>query len=266
MLFVLGALLGWLSSLPGSLLIHRLPLSIQREWEAAARAELGSSEVIEGGEHHPRGSACDTCNVRLRWHECIPLVSWTMSRGRCRHCNAPISGKYLALELASLAVGAGAFGLFGWSVQGGAVFAAGLLVLWAALIDAEHKLLPSCLVYPLLVLGMFSATQNWFVGPTDALYGAIIGFTLLGGLAWLWKALRGVDGLGENDAPFLAALGTFVGGAATTHALLTACFVAIALVIGARLFSKRKPEEQYLAFGPALAVGAALVFIAQHVT
>src|SRR5207247_10579747 len=47
------------------------------------------------------GSHCPECDTPIAPRDNIPLVSWALLRGRCRHCRAPISGRYPLIELAT---------------------------------------------------------------------------------------------------------------------------------------------------------------------
>ncbi len=97
-------------------------------------------------------SACPSCQTPISARDNIPVISWVLLRGRCRHCQAPISWQYPAVELATAALFAGTAARFGyaWELPAYLVLFAGLLALsW---IDVEKLLLPKAIVRPLLVL------------------------------------------------------------------------------------------------------------------
>jgi leader peptidase (prepilin peptidase)/N-methyltransferase len=92
-------------------------------------------------------SACPKCSTPIRWYDNIPVVSWLVLRGRCRACGAPISPRYLVVELAGGALFAGSAVEFGahWDAVAFMALFAGLLALsW---IDIEHLRLPTKIVY-----------------------------------------------------------------------------------------------------------------------
>ncbi len=98
------------------------------------------------------GSTCPSCATPISPQDNIPVLSWIVLRGRCRHCRAPISARYPAVELltavlfALTAVRLGAT----WSLPAELAFVAGLIAL--AAVDFERYLLPRAILYPTLVL------------------------------------------------------------------------------------------------------------------
>src|SRR5665213_1938672 len=97
-------------------------------------------------------SRCPSCGVAIKERDNIPVFSWLLLRGRCRNCRAPISPRYLFVELAggALFAGVGARLGFNWDLPAFLVLLAGLLAL--ACIDLEHLVLPKKVVYPTLVM------------------------------------------------------------------------------------------------------------------
>ncbi len=51
----------------------------------------------------PLWSACPHCRGRIAWYDNLPILSFFLLRGRCRHCGVPISTRYLVIE-ASMAI------------------------------------------------------------------------------------------------------------------------------------------------------------------
>jgi leader peptidase (prepilin peptidase)/N-methyltransferase len=98
-------------------------------------------------------SHCPSCQTLIKEYDNIPVVSWLLLRGRCRHCGMTISPRYIFVELATAALFAGLAARLGynWDLPAFLVLFAGLLAL--ACIDLEHLLLPKNVVYPVLILG-----------------------------------------------------------------------------------------------------------------
>lgn len=112
--------------------------------------------VIYRVPHHesivsPR-SKCPSCQSPIRERDNIPVLSWLILRGRCRDCRAPISARYLVVELLGGALFAGLAGRLGynWDLPAFLALLSGLLAL--SCIDMEHLTLPKKVVYPTLVL------------------------------------------------------------------------------------------------------------------
>jgi len=68
-LFLLGLLVGSFLNV----CIYRLPRRESLAWPA---------------------SHCTSCNRALSWFENVPVISWSLLRGRCRSCRASISVMY----------------------------------------------------------------------------------------------------------------------------------------------------------------------------
>ncbi len=206
-------------------------------------------------------SLCESCGGQIAARDMIPLVSWLLLKGRCRSCGTRIGLMAPAVELA-------AFGIAGWAVlllpSEGYLSWIGALLGWTlltlALIDARHFLLPDVLTLPLIPAGLLFTwwSDQGFAGPGllfHHLAGAVIGFGGLYGLGWLYRRLRGREGLGMGDAKLLAAAGAWVGWGGLGSVLLWAALPAlVAAVIWGRLrgdlsASMAVPFGTFLAFG-----------------
>ncbi|MGL6165856.1 MAG: prepilin peptidase, partial [Aeromonas veronii] len=85
-----------------NVVIHRLPIMLEREWQAEYRSYFAPDEEATASERYnlmvPR-SACPHCGHAITALENIPLLSWLWLKGRCRDCQAPISARYPLVEL-----------------------------------------------------------------------------------------------------------------------------------------------------------------------
>jgi leader peptidase (prepilin peptidase) / N-methyltransferase len=205
-------------------------------------------------------SACDHCRRALGWRDLIPVISWVLTQGRCRHCRQRIGLFYPAVELAAVGIALWALLVLpGWIAWAGA--ALGWTLLTLAWIDQEHFLLPDVITVPLAVAGLAIA---WLIDPTtilDHVIGAAAGFVLFSVMAWLYRALRHRDGLGGGDAKLLGALGTWVGWQGLPTIVLYAAVsgLALALILAAR--GRHIELGHRLPFGPHLCLGGWLVWL-----
>ena len=156
-------------------------------------------------------SHCETCHRPLAPRDLVPIASYLLLRGRCRHCGARITSFHLSIELAALAVAAVAIAVCpdAGTLLCGCVLGWTLLAL--AWIDWETFTLPDALTLP-LVLGGLAAT--FWLEPemlTDHAAAAALGYLLFRGVAWSYRRIRGRHGLGEGDAKLMAAAGAWVG-------------------------------------------------------
>ncbi len=207
-------------------------------------------------------SACDQCRHRLGARDLVPLLSFALSRGRCRYCGQPIGWFPVAIELAALAVAIWAAcvltGTDIWIACG-----LGWTLLAAAWIDARTMLLPDVLTLPLLLAGL--VVTAWFSPDdlADHALAAALGYLLLFVTARVYRGLRGRDGLGEGDAKLLGALGAWLGLGALPFVLVLAACSGLAAAGAGALAGKRVTAATAIPFGPFLAFAGWLLWLYQ---
>ncbi|GAA3716513.1 A24 family peptidase [Oceanisphaera sediminis] len=254
LLYIIIPLLGLLVGSFLNVVIHRLPLMLQRDWQQEC-AEFNGQPPAELPTFNlctPR-SRCPHCQHQLSALDNIPLLSWCWLRGRCRYCRAGVSKRYPLVELASAALAALALWRFGASPQLLAALLFSWVLLCMTLIDIDHLLLPDNLTLPLLWLGLLLNINDLFVSLSSAVLGAALGYGILWSLFWLFKLATGKEGMGYGDFKLLAAIGAWFGWQALLPVLLLASLVGSVLGL-ALMASKRLGEDRVLPFGPALAL------------
>jgi leader peptidase (prepilin peptidase)/N-methyltransferase len=247
-----------------NVLIHRLPVMMERAWKREGAELLGVdvpadvADAQELGLWRPR-SRCPFCGHAIRASENIPVLGWLMLRGRCSACRTPISWRYPLVELATGAVFAALAWRFGPQpvVLAWCAFAAVLIGLSG--IDWDTTLLPDSLTLGLLWGGLVVAALGWTLPLSTALWGAVFGYLSLWSVYWLFKLTTGKEGMGAGDFKLLAALGAWLGWQMLLPIVLGAsligAIVGIALKVGGGL-----REGRYVPFGPFLA-GAGMVVL-----
>ncbi|MBL0614920.1 prepilin peptidase [Aeromonas veronii] len=239
-----------------NVVIHRLPIMLEREWQAEYRGYFSPDEEATVPERYnlmvPR-SACPHCGHAITALENIPLLSWLWLKGRCRDCQAPISARYPLVELltALLSVAVAMVITPGWGTL------AALLLTWVLValtfIDLDKMLLPDQLTLPLLWGGLLFNLAGGFVPLADAVIGAMVGYLVLWSLYWAFKLLTGKEGMGYGDFKLLAALGAWLGWQALPIILLLSSLVGA--VIGISLIALQKHHQgKPIPFGPYLAI------------
>ena len=143
-------------------------------------------------------SRCPRCGAALRARDNLPLLSFLLLRGRCRHCQAPISWRYPLIEAATAALFVGCLEAFGltWHALAAAAFGSVLIAL--AGIDYEHFLLPDVITLPGLAVGLLVSLFADWIDWRQALLGAALGGGGLWLLAQAWKLLRHEGGNGAG--------------------------------------------------------------------
>jgi leader peptidase (prepilin peptidase) / N-methyltransferase len=252
------ALAGLLGLIVGSFLnvvILRVPARLMHSWR------LQSRELLELPEETDRpippgivweSSHCPQCKHSLGALENIPVLSWIVLRGRCRHCHAPISIQYPAVELLTGLASAMIVWKFGLGWQAGA----GLILTWILIalagIDVRTQLLPDQLTLPLLWLGLLLSLIPLFVESNASVLGAAIGYLSLWSVYWLFKLLTGKEGMGYGDFKLLAALGAWMGPDALLPIVLLSSLIG-AIVGGAFLMLRGHDRSTPIPFGPFIA-------------
>ena len=243
-----------------NVVVHRLPLMLERGWK------LESAEMLGVKVDEPAAvsltsppSRCPSCGHEIAWYQNIPLFSFAWLRGRCAACKTRISPRYPLIEIATGAL----FAALGWRF--GAVptvllwcgFAATLVAL--AAIDWDTTLLPDNLTLPLLWAGLIAGALGWTLSLGDALWGAVAGYVSLWSVYWIFKLTTGKEGMGFGDFKLLAALGAWLGVKMILPIVLAAsvlgALVGLVMKLGGNL-----REGRYVPFGPFLA-GAGLVVL-----
>lgn len=254
---VLGLLVGSFLNV----LVHRLPVMLERQWQNEAREVLGMPvEAHERFDLCLPASHCPGCGHRIRAWENIPVVSYLALRGRCSACKGRISLRYPLVELACAGLSLVVAWHFGVSVQALLALVLTWCLLALSLIDAEHQLLPDVLVLPTLWLGLVVNAFGVFVPLADALWGAVVGYLSLWSVYWLFRLVTGKEGLGYGDFKLLALLGAWGGWQVLPLTLLLSSVVGA--VIGLCLLRLRKASlGTTMPFGPYLAIAGWIAWL-----
>jgi len=240
-------------------------------WPVVAAPFIGSflgvlvTRLPEGRPVAGGRSACDQCGHQLGPLDLVPIASWLALRGRCRHCGAKITVLPLVIELGALLVA-----IWAASVSQGLALWVGCFLGWTLLtlaaIDFRDGILPDMLTLPLIAAGLVA---TYFLAPwqmLDSAIGAVAGFAIFALVRWLYRRLRGREGLGLGDAKLLAAAGAWVSwnGLPSVVLIGAAAGLAVALIIAWR--GEQLTLHQRIAFGPALCLGTWLVWLYGPIT
>lgn len=246
-----------------NVVILRLPVMMQREWDAYLQSESDNSEAAEAQEPFnlmTPASRCGECGHQIRWYENIPVISWFFLRGRCSSCGTCISFRYPFVELLTGVSSAWLVWHFGFTLE------AGLLVLltWALIaltfIDLDHQLLPDSITLPLLWMGLLINIQGIFTSLESAVIGAAAGYLVLWSVYWLFKLLTGKEGMGYGDFKLLAAIGAWGGFQILPLVILLSSVVGVVLAFALIAF-RRHQAQNPLPFGPYLAIAGWIAMV-----
>jgi leader peptidase (prepilin peptidase)/N-methyltransferase len=233
-----------------NVVIHRLPIMLEREWRTEYAPENTPKERFD--LVMPR-SRCPHCGHGITAFENVPVISYLMLRGRCSACHAPISPRYVAVEaFTGLLSGAVAwhFG-FGAEAFGSLFLTWGLIAL--AGIDIETQLLPDRITLPILWLGLLFNTQGVFTDLRSAVIGAAAGYLSLWIVYQAFKFATGKEGMGYGDFKLYALIGAWLGWQQLLVVILLASGVGAAAGLALLGLKRIAHVDVPVPFGPFLA-------------
>ncbi len=238
-----------------NVVIYRLPLMMERDWQQQCR-EL--NEEQEGAESPPfnlntPGSHCPQCKHKISPLENIPVVSYLVLGGKCSECGAAISPRYPLVEAGTAVLSVIVAWYFGatWQALGALVLTWALIAL--SLIDYDVQLLPDSITLPFIWLGLLLSLMGVFTDPTSAIIGAVAGYLALWSVYQIFKRLTGKEGMGYGDFKLLALFGAWLGWQFLPQIILLSSVVGA--VIGMTLILARGRDRNIpIPFGPYLAI------------
>ncbi len=246
-----------------NVVIYRLPVMMERQWQADAHATLHPDAQIQPAERFdliaPR-SRCPSCGHQIRWWENIPVLSYLFLRGRCSSCHTTISLRYPLVELITALLSAAVVWRWGASWDSLAY----IVLLWSlitlALIDFDTTLLPDSITLPLLWLGLIWHALLRPGQLSGAVWGAVVGYLALWTVYQGFKLLTGKEGMGFGDFKLLAALGAWFGVAALLPIILLSSICGAVIGITLQLL-KLTERGRPIPFGPFLAAAGILLLL-----
>ena len=236
---------------------HRLPRMLELASDADAARPSGPYNLARPGSHCPR------CAHAIAPWDNVPVVSWLLLRGRCRHCGASIPIRYPLVEIAA-ALGAG---LLAVAVDNPLRAVAAMLLYWILLaltvIDLDHRVLPDEITLPGLWLGLLINIPGVLTSLRSAVLGAAVGYLSLWSLYHLFRLVTGKEGMGYGDFKLYALLGAWLGLARLPLVILVAS--ALGSIVGLSLIATRRlRSDTPIPFGPFLAAGGLVSLLAGH--
>ena len=210
-------------------------------------------------------SCCPSCNQTIAWFDNIPLVSYLLLRGSCRHCGVPIPIRYPLIEAATGLVSWLVFHRFGLGPAYFVYFVYGASLLAVSVIDLEHRIIPDEISLSGIVIGLVLAALSPVVGFMDGVtfLDAVVGLFVGGGslllLGMAYEAVRKQEGIGGGDIKLLAMIGAFTGWKGVLFTVFGGSLFAS--VVGITLMVVRRTNGQVpIPFGPFLS-GASFVYV-----
>ena len=225
-------------------------------------------------------SHCPKCGSPIRWWQNIPILSWLALRGRCANCRAPISPRYILVELLGGVLFFAAFAHVGsmeWDMHASRWLALSVWWIWIALmivgsfIDFDHKLLPDFVTVGGMVLGVIQSVvvavsfRNFhpeflnlrmYLPVFWSLCGLAFGFGLLWLIRFLGSKAFKREAMGMGDVFLMGAVGALFGPVAVLATLILSSIIVSVVGIGMIALSKTRLGRMYeIPYGPYICFG-----------
>ena len=245
-----------------NVVIYRLPLMMQREWQSECRLlledELTTNKSKQANTSEPfnlvkPNSTCPKCKTAIKPWQNIPVISWLLLKAKCASCSNPISARYPAVEAITAILSLIIAYSFGATEQALLYIFITWVLVALTFIDIDHMLLPDQLTLPLIWLALIAAVTGITITPSDAIMGAAFGYLSLWSVFWLFKLLTSKEGMGYGDFKLLAVFGALLGWQSLLTIILLSSVVGA--IIGIALLSiQGKDKATPIPFGPYLAI------------
>jgi leader peptidase (prepilin peptidase)/N-methyltransferase len=251
---ILGLLIGSFLNV----VIYRYPKMMEAEWREQCHEFLELPPPDNAQRHFAvfnlasPGSHCPQCNHAISALENIPVFSWLLQGGKCRHCSGRISPRYPIIELATGLLSTLVVYHFGFTWLSLALLVFTWTLITLTMIDVDRQLLPDDLTLPLLWLGLLINSMGLLTDLESAVFGAMGGYMTLWCVFWGFKLLTGKDGMGYGDFKLLGALGAWLGWQALPQIILLSSLVGAVVGISMMLL-RGQGREVPIPFGPYLA-------------
>jgi leader peptidase (prepilin peptidase)/N-methyltransferase len=253
-----------------NVVIHRLPIMMEREWRAQCEelAQTPATDIPEGRFDLvvPR-SRCPSCGAPITAMQNIPVLSYLALGGRCAHCKTRISPRYPVVELTTAVLAALAAWRFGFGWETAAAMLLTFALVSISVIDLDHQIIPDSISLPLIWIGLFLSLWHpmpdadvLFVDPKSSIVGALAGYLSLWCVYHLFRLLTGKEGMGYGDFKLLAGLGAWLGWQMLPLIILLSALVG-ALVGIALIAFRRHDRNVPIPFGPYLAAAGWVALI-----
>jgi leader peptidase (prepilin peptidase)/N-methyltransferase len=218
-------------------------------------------------------SYCPECEKTIAWYDNIPVLSYLLLAGKCRHCGARISVRYPLLELLTGLAFVGVVWRFG--VSGAAIKFAILSAILLELLfsDLDSRILPDEFTIGGIILGLslaiwvpmdqglayiwlYRAADPRLISLAEAALGAAVASGALWLVGWLYQKVRDREGLGFGDVKMIAMMGAFFGLQRTLLVLVLGSVVGTVIGLGFILLARKDAATYELPYGTFLAAAA----------
>lgn len=209
-------------------------------------------------------SSCPSCKNKIYWYDNIPLLSFILLMGKCRHCKNPIDLQYFIVELISAVSFVSIYYFFGLTITSLLLLILSIFFIIIFFIDLKHFIIPNVLTFPLMIIGFvksFDPNLNKAIFPNyiNSLIGGIFGYLIIWLIIYFYKKVRKKEGMGLGDAKLMAVIGFWFGWISIPFVIFISSVVALILVVPS-LINKSRSMSSEISFGPYI-ISAAVIYL-----
>ncbi|MBU4257805.1 MAG: A24 family peptidase [Proteobacteria bacterium] len=203
----------------------------------------------------PARSTCPNCGNIIKFYDNIPILSYLLLKGKCRHCDSPIAFRYLLVELIGGFFALCIYFKFGITIEGFVYYVLISSLLVITFIDLDHQIIPDVITLPGIPIFFFASFILTEITYKDSLLGILAGGGSLLLIAVTYNLLTKKEGMGGGDIKLLAMLGAALGWKGVFFTIFIAS--VIGTVVGIILMLRtRRGLKLAVPFGPFLSMGA----------
>lgn len=221
-------------------------------------------------------SFCPSCQAAIAWYDNVPVVSYLVLRGRCRHCRAKIPWRYPLVELMTAACFFLAIHQYGFNPAGLKFCVFSALLTGLIFADFEERILPDEMTLGGIAAGLLFAYLSPNPSPIGFLLlplgtspqwlsvaGALIGAIVCSGAIWLIGAayyrIRHREGLGLGDVKMIAMIGAFLGLLNAMRVLIAGSILGAVVGVLFIVLARKDASSYELPYGSFLGIAALIV-------
>ena len=209
-------------------------------------------------------SFCPSCKNKIQWFDNIPILSFVLLKGKCRHCKSIINLQYLIVELIGSVSFVTIYYFFGLTFTTLLLLILSVFFIIIFFIDLKHFIIPNVLTFPLMVIGFvksFDPNLNKTIFPNyiNSLIGGIFGYLIIWLIIYIYKKVRKKEGMGLGDAKLMAVIGFWFGWISIPFVIFISSAVALILAVPS-LINKSRVMSSEIPFGPYI-ISATVIYL-----
>jgi prepilin signal peptidase PulO-like enzyme (type II secretory pathway) len=207
------------------------------------------------------GSFCPMCKHTLGWLELVPIASFFVQRGKCKHCSAPISWRYPVVEAISGSLVVFTFLKYGMTEQFILIAVFLLFMLLICIIDWEHLRIPNIMIIVGLTLGIILKSV---IEPTqilDAIGGSVLAAGSIALIRFTGNTIFKKETMGLGDVKLAAVIGLFLGIGYFLLAVWIAAVLGVMYGVVKKILRANDPDSNKIPFGSFLAAAAGVIIV-----